>query len=377
MTFRRGRGRNHERGQVLVIVAGGLIGIIAIAALALEGGTMLLNRRDGQNGADLSSLAGSRIVTLSHTQPGAGNDTSDDVYGAIQTALVKNDCGPTSSTPCNWSAVYVGAPASGAGLADIGTVTNTSAAIPAAALGVRVTVTHSPQALVGRVLGFDHWTVSTEATAIAQASTGATPGTLLPIAMCGWKNGNNTDCIQASNSPSNAVTFVPGQIYDLTDGKDAPGGFGWVSWDGSNSANALSDSVCTPNNPGFLLDTPFDSPGAYGGVIGTNPATGETWFPVDPGKSNKASMRACLDGWINSGATILVPIYDLVTGNGNGAAYHITGVAAFVLTSREQPAVDNIQGYFVQYYPLGNVPGGSGATPPRQGDTTYFGGLVK
>ena len=170
------------------------------------------------------------------------------------------------------------------------------------------------------------------------------------------------DCLQASNTPAERDRLpVEGQIYDITDGKDAPGGFGWLSWTGSNSAGALSDSICTPNNIPFPLDGPYDSPGAYGGVIGTNPATGETWFPVDPGKSNKASMRACLDGWINSGATVLIPVYDIVTGNGNNAAYHITGVAAFVLTSREQPAVDNIQGNFVEYYAFSDIGGGAGS----------------
>ena len=66
-----------------------------------------------------------------------------------------------------------------------------------------------------------------------------------------------------------------------------------------------------------------------------------------------------------------------MTGNGNNAAYHITGVAAFVLTSRSQPAIDNIQGYFVEYYPYPDVPGGASAPPPGPQDTTYFIGLVK
>jgi uncharacterized membrane protein len=51
-----------ERGQVLVIVAGGLLALMAIAAVALEGGTLVLNRRDAQNSADLASLAGARMV---------------------------------------------------------------------------------------------------------------------------------------------------------------------------------------------------------------------------------------------------------------------------------------------------------------------------
>ena len=75
-------------------------------------------------------------------------------------------------------------------------------------------------------------------------------------------------------------------------------------------------------------------------------------------------MRACLDGWIAHGTTVLIPIYDLVTGKGTAAAYHITGVAAFVLTSRDQPAVDNIQGYFIEYVPYsGGTAAGSHPTP--------------
>lgn len=359
--------RGSVRGQILVIVAGGLIGILAIVAFALEGGTLVLNRRDAQNSADLSAIAGARLVALNYTD---GGRTQAQVHTALTGSLNLNDC--PSSAPCTWEATFVGA-----GLASLGPVANTSSALPSGALGVRVGVTRTPGAIVGRVLGFTTWQVSTEATAISAKPSSFPSGTLLPIALCGWGQTGVNDCLQASNSPANLIDFTPGQIYDITDGKDAPGGFGWLSWDGSNSAPALSDSICNPNNISFSLDSPYDSPGSYGGYIGTNPATGETWFPVDPGKSNSSAVRACLDGWINSGATVLIPVYDIVTGNGNNAAYHITGVAAFVLTSRAQPAVDNIQGYFVEYYPYTDVPGGLGTQPPDPSDTTFFLGLVK
>jgi Putative Flp pilus-assembly TadE/G-like len=361
--------RRSERGQILVIVAGGLIGLLAIVAFALEGGTLVLNRRDAQNAADLASLAGTRTVAVGHT---GTPKTQADVYATVEGSLDSNDCHASSGTPCAWTAHFVGA-----GLTDLGAVSQTAAAIPGSALGVRVGVTRQPGANLGRILGFDHWTVTSEATAIAAEPSQFPAGILLPIALCGWGQTGVNACQQASDAPPNVIDFQPGQIYDLTDGKDAPGGFGWLSWTGSNSATALSDSICQPDNIPFSLDSAVDDPGSYGGVIGTNPATGETWFPVDPGKSNKSSMRACLDGWISSKATVLIPVYDLVTGNGNGAAYHITGVAAFVLTSREQPAVDNIQGYFVQYYPYTDVPGGLGTQPPGPDDTTYFLGLVR
>jgi len=136
--------------------------------------------------------------------------------------------------------------------------------------------------------------------------------------------------------------------------------------------------VCHPEdhgNPAFSLDDPYDSPGSPG-TPGTNTTTGETWFPVDPGKSNKATVRDCMDDWIDTGTIILVPIYDISSGGGNTAWYHITGVAAFVVTSQGQPAVDNIQGQFVKYYSLSDLPS-NGQLPPSPADTTVVLQLVQ
>jgi len=365
-----------ERGQVLVIVAGGLIGLLSIAAFVLEGGTMILNRRDGQNAADLAALAGARIVGQNYTQSAK---TQHDVFTAIRASLDINDCQASSGTPCAPDPHFV--TFTNDQPVDLGPIADTGAAIPAGAVGVRVGVTREPGAVVGRIIGFDHWTVSVEATASVASPDTWGDGIMLPIAVCGWDStAAPNDCAQASNNPApgNFIDFKAGQIYDLTDGKDAPGGFGWISWDGSNAANALSDAICNPDNPPFSLDSPYDDPGApINNVFGTHSGDGETWFAIDPGKSNKASMRACLDGWIASGTTVLVPIYDQVIGNGNKAQYHITGVAAFILVSREQPAVDNIQGIFVGYYDGADVPGGLGSTPPTPADTTVYIRLVK
>ena len=140
----------------------------------------------------------------------------------------------------------------------------------------------------------------------------------------------------------------------LTDGKDIPGGFGYISWDGSNDPNSLADSICTPDNPPFTMPTTFSG---------------------DPGKSNSDGVRDCLDNWIANGVAVLIPIYSTVVGPGDNAVYTIVGVAAFVLTSRAQPAVDNIQGHFVEYYPYTSVPGGG--VVPSEGSTTVNFGLAQ
>jgi hypothetical protein len=65
-TDRRGRGR--ERGQILVLFAGGIVALLIIAALAFDVGMMLVERRAEQNAADAAALAGARYVV---TDPAA------------------------------------------------------------------------------------------------------------------------------------------------------------------------------------------------------------------------------------------------------------------------------------------------------------------
>jgi Flp pilus assembly protein TadG len=54
--------RSGERGQVLVLFAGGLLALLLVCALAFDVGSMLVQRRDEQNAADAAALAGARYV---------------------------------------------------------------------------------------------------------------------------------------------------------------------------------------------------------------------------------------------------------------------------------------------------------------------------
>jgi hypothetical protein len=54
--------RRDERGQILVLFAGGLIALFLIAALAFDVGSLYLERRTEQNVADAAALAGARYM---------------------------------------------------------------------------------------------------------------------------------------------------------------------------------------------------------------------------------------------------------------------------------------------------------------------------
>jgi hypothetical protein len=77
-TSRSGDSRSDERGQVLVLFAGGLVALLLVAALAFDVGSMLVQRRDEQNAADAAALAGARFVL---TDPVAAEDAARRIAG--------------------------------------------------------------------------------------------------------------------------------------------------------------------------------------------------------------------------------------------------------------------------------------------------------
>jgi hypothetical protein len=211
---------------------------------------------------------------------------------------------------------------------------------------VKVDVTRRPNTYFLGVIGQSTWTIDTTATAISGKPSSAPAAQLLPIAM--WQ----------------IPDLRTGTIYALTNGKDVPGTFGWLSWSGSNSSRSLADSICTPNNPAFAL-----------------PAT----FSSDPGKSNSSSVRDCLQKWVDSKETVLIPIVDKENEQGQGqgqsqdSTYRIVEIAAFTITSFSRPAVDQINGRFE-----GTLPYSQGATtaggitkPPSAKSPFYYIGLAR
>jgi Flp pilus assembly protein TadG len=330
--------RSRERGQVLVIVAGGVTALLLLVGLVLDGGIAFFNRRDAQNLADVASLAGTKVVFDSYVDTANVYD-QQDVYDAVSGSLANNGCSGSVGVPCTWVAFYERF--SGSGPIDNGpVVTGTSGVtIPSFTQGVRVYVNRQPGAFLVRLAGINSWNITAEAIAWAQSATTAPKGKLLPIAL-----------------HNDVTAYQPGQEYDLTDGKDGPGGFGWLSWNSDNDCGSLEERIRNPNNPAFTMPT---------------------WFNSDPGKTNCSGVRDAMENWIDSGETVLIPIYDTTTGTGNSLEYHIIGLAAFVVTSQEQPAVDNIRGYFQAVYPYSDVPAGVTYGPPDPNSTSNYMTLIK
>jgi hypothetical protein len=345
-------GRRRD-GQILALFAGGVVVLILVAGLVIDGGNAFLQRRDAQNAADIGSMAGTKRIADYYVKPsgapGKAFTGGDNAFTQIAAKMTQNGC--TVGSACTWTARYVG-PRSGATFVDLGPVGAGDSSPPSGALGVKVDVRKEPRTYFLGVIGQSTWRVDTVATSLAGRLPGAPGGQLLPIAMT-------------------QMPTQEGTIYALTSGASGPGNFGWVSWTGSNDPNTLAASICTPNNPSFSLPVQF---------------------PGDPGKSNSSSVRACLQQWVTNRTPVLIPIVLKTNdpagtpgcstgGPGNNFTYCIVAIAAFVLTGYSQPAIDQINGRFLGTIPYSvandpNVPG-TVNQPPEQDSPLYAIGLAQ
>lgn len=332
----RNRHGRYERGQVLIIVAAGLLVFIAVVGLVIDTGIGYRERRHLQNASDLGAMAGTKVVADHYLD---GGRTGGDVYGAIEASLAANGC--VTADGCTWSAVYVRPdPALTGSEIDLGPVT-ALASIPLDAQGVWLSAASAPETFFMRAVGISDIDVSTDATAMTSSLLNEGPsGTLLPIT--------------AFDADYQALVE-----YELTEGYEGPGNFGFLTWSGANNAPTLANSICTPDNPAL-----------------TFPA----WVDGAPGNMNASAVRGCLDQWI--GSTVLIPIWSQTNNaGGSNLEYEIVTLGAFVLTGYDQHA-STIRGYFVDFYALPGVPAGYGSPPclatnPTCSTRTNFIGLTR
>ncbi len=294
------RNRRSSGGQILVIAAMGLVAVIAMVGLIVDGGAVFAQQRLAQNGADAASTAGTLVVA---ENLGSATEirTDQDVFVAVQGIANANQL-------AGWTAVYtddLGQP--------IGSnVTNTAQPIPASARGVRVGGSRNVGTTFSRVVGFDQITASAEATVVAGKASGEcvldqNGCTLLPVTFpvqvyeCDshgnlipgyWVGapppGNSSDpywpIVGAESLPSAAnPTGDTSKMAILPLCKSASGGsgaFGWLDLDPSQN---LAGEITGP------LTVSVDIP---------------DWFQTQPGNPN--SVEDELKAYIHQ--PVLIPL---------------------------------------------------------------------
>jgi hypothetical protein len=234
--------------------------LLGFAGLAIDGSNAYLQQQRMQIAADAAALAGARLLAL-------GNSTPTQVKNEVESLATLNGADSYTLDYLN---------------------SNTE---------IRVTTTRTFDTFFAGIINYNPMTVS----AAANARFGAVSrtGNLLPMTI---------SCAEMG-------TYTVGAEYTLHDtGKIAPGNVGWLTWDGSNSANALANNIANPGNSPVLK-------------VGD-------WMEGAPGNMNSSGVRAALDSWINK--TVTIPLYDQVTGNGSRVNYRICGFAQFVLIRRDK-----------------------------------------
>ncbi|HEY3557485.1 MAG TPA: Tad domain-containing protein [Kribbella sp.] len=289
-----------ERGAVGILVgtlfATGVI--LGMAALTVDVGRLYVERADLQNGADAGSIAvaktcvsdsgckapaastyansnakdGSSAVTLV-----CGHDTNGGLPGCPAPAGTAGDCPATPAA----STTYV----------DVHTATMTSG-------GSSLLPPVFARSLPGNG-GYQGRTVHACARAMWGPAAQSSQSLAMTLSLCAWTQATG-------GTPPTYGTDVRIFVRDAPNaptcgGMSAPGEFGWLSTSGNCTASIdLTQS---------------------GYVAGS-----------DPGKNLSQACQDALVAYVANRTPIYIPIFDTTTGTGNGASYHLLGLAAFILT---------------------------------------------
>ena len=256
----RVRPRSVSRGQILILFAGALVGLIGMLGLATDLGYAFAERRTMQNAADAGAIAGAHAISKS--DPAAPSV----VLGSIQQTAWANKIGSTHGTVTYCQ--YVDDTDKELGPC--------SDKVPATATGVHVTVKETHDTFfIGMIPGGPN-TISTNATAIAHVQKLLAPPSDGPFLVCGINadidsgpgNGGHMNIVvqDASgkwvlNPQANGVTFqIHGPQSSLCNAQ-------------SSRYKGIADNVSNANHtvPGWLTYTTGDTAGQVAAnVLGIN-----------------------------------------------------------------------------------------------------------
>lgn len=322
--FDRAAMRRDEHGQILVIVALGMLAFVAMVGIVIDGGLAWGERRDTQNAADASAEAGAVLLAQNipykyATPPTTGPNGNAEVRNAVASTAALY--GVTIEEA--WYTDYFGTRVGGAPL--IGPGQLASGPAPSTAEGVEVTTTKTFNTFIAQVIGIRQMTAKTDATAVAGILDQIGEGNVMPVTL----PLNVTTCTN-TNRPDNAGTEWPLgtlQVFPLC--SSGPGNVGWLDWTPPGGGTSeLRDAILHPNNP------QMDIPDWYFISQSGNP-------------SSPSQIEAALETYVPGTIEVLIPLFDATCedeppnalanscpsgpGNGQQQWYHLGGWVALDL----------------------------------------------
>jgi len=240
-----------ERGQVLVIVAVGMLAIVAMVGLVVDGGYAWVRQRDTQNGADAVAKAGT--VVVQHYLAVRDNPwpTPNDYAVACEVAQTAASNGVVLE-----SAEYVdyqGQPLLPSPVMVGDCTVDLGVGIPAGAQGVKAFTSETFDTFLMQVMGFDQLKTTADATAVV-GIPGAVPGGALPVTYpLTSTTCDSLDTLFTIRDNDGDATW---ELFEIIDEDDAnatnmaiiplcdvsPGSVGWLDWQcGQNLEQSVSD----------------------------------------------------------------------------------------------------------------------------------------
>ncbi len=275
-----------DKGQSILIIAGAIVGILALFALVIDIGNYYAQQRMVKNAAEAAALAGAHRLTQQ-------NVTNQNVLMAVRDYIQRNGL--------SWENDRIEAYYLDQNGNIMGMIPANNNPPPSGANGVLVRATKNFGTYFARIIGFN--TLSALANAKATIVCGScSAGNLFPIAV------NDSVFDSTGGVPVFGYDYI---IWD-TGNPQAPGNFGWIRWRNQNpDEQTLVQNMADTTNSGSW------SVGEW--VDGT---TGVTW-----GSGVRDELQKRIDGVRPSSVTLIV--YDQSRGQGANTQYRIVGFARF------------------------------------------------
>jgi len=372
--------RRRQRGQTLIIVAGAIIALIALVALAVDGGNAYAQRRIAQNAVDGGATAGTvkmetfflanrNGATVYPMTTAQDHQVLQAIKDALQATSPNVDLRSVHDTanPGTMEALYIDNNGAVYG-SPVGFNTSVpfadgnSAGSPGAA-GVLVSTTSSSDTYFARLVGVNK--VSADARGSAQLGHpgDVTDAAIWPIAM--WK-----DYVAATISgsaqmyefkPSGSSTFGPGNFGDVqwsnSNGNshncvNNPDSFDCMMLNGYNPGNAATPLVAfqeLPNgNPSSQRLTPTNRIPL--GWDGTHTNSTGFWVGTQTGNRLSSYNNSDIQNDVASHRKVFIPVIDRAQGNGNNTQFHVITLAAYEITAADCCGnANSITGKFIGY----------------------------
>jgi hypothetical protein len=324
----------NARGQVLVLVALGMVALLGMVAIVVDGGNAWVQQRGTQNGTDSAAEAGAVVLVQMFggaPMPTAPATWDGKVKAAVQAAASSGQNNLTSVTAYYTDVSGNLLTTAGATTTDVNSAAKVGGVttIPTGAAGVEALGIRTFSTYFAGVVGLANFTTPASATAVAGALTGESGGPIMPVTFpetittCSGNSslipGTAPWVIIDPNATPTQVTPATESIVPLCN--TAPGSVGWLDLGGGQQN--LEDEITNPT-------TTITVPG---------------WFQTKTGNANNVDTAL---NTLYDGKQILLPLFDgtcknqpggpslsscanVGTGTGNTTWYHIPYLDAFLL----------------------------------------------